>query len=1057
MVNRRFGRPARMRFVGTASSFIGCEQSRHSTMIKFQCGSCGKNLKARPQFSGRKVKCSQCGKSVTVPAQPADSIGESETKTPAPNPDTKLPPVSTTETAAKIVDKAESSKPSFGFEPAEPTPRHVKHIQNKKKKKKKQTWLLALIAISVLEAASVGLWMSGLLPFGPPQLRAIENQELGEGDVLRIKVRLSQPSFWQDRFQFALQKAPKDAKLAKSTGKFTWTPTEADGGKDHKVVVSVMAAGSTEVLAETAFHVLVTERNQPPSLLPIDEKNVAYGQTLSFQAAAVDPDDPANKLRFSLEGDIPAAATINGETGVFQWMPQQADSGKSYEIEVQVEDDGKNPLRDRATFKVHVAAPETAVEQLVRKLKSEGIDATLEHGFFKSPFNGARYILKIGDSVVKLFDYKSPEAATTDAGQVSPDAKNLFGNDQTWQTEVRFYKSDTLIAVFKGDDAETLTVLSRHFGNTFAVAKNKTEEPKPVVVEVPKADPDIGKLLALYGETSRRERRKKLFSTKEYETLRQLFSERFERDHKQEVQEAYGDDTEKLNDWFSKHVDLKEEFYTAIDPQHDDVVAALSLMRELIGQFPKQIERYGSLAIAISVVWDKQRPGVYDYSNHQSRTKSSMPDTLATAADNFQYFIGTEQPMGGRVLYLPWEFLTLLVDHKTPATERQWALANYMSKYVMFGKCYHDVPYDTMMLNTKSAQANLNGQVYTLPNIRQFGGVCAMQADFAARVGKSIGVPAAYVGGMSIYGEPHAWVMWVELKSATKTSIGFTLESHGRYRGDKYYVGNLRDPHTGQRITDRDLELRLQTVGLNAMAKRQAELVMMTFPLLNEKLKLNVNDQLNYFSQTISLCPGNEEAWIAISKIAASGEEFDKRDEKLLRVLLDRLFQTFVNVPDFTWKVFDDLISYEEDLKKRIKYYEQLGALYLTAGRPDLGFKARLRLTDYLVEDDRKLEAIEGLALTIKKFPAEGQYVPTMLDKLEKLAADVDGADEHLIRFYREFLPTIPQMRGSRPSSYCMKTFERGIALFESTGQPQLAQSFQVELAKIKAGKGKKN
>ena len=82
-----------------------------------------------------------------------------------------------------------------------------------------------------------------------------------------------------------------------------------------------------------------------------------------------------------------------------------------------------------------------------------------------------------------------------------------------------------------------------------------------------------------------------------------------------------------------------------------------------------------------------------------------------------------------------------------------------------------------------------------------------MQADYAARVGKSIGVPAEYVRGESNSGGLHAWVMWVELRTVTKTSIVFSLQSHGRYRTDHYYVGTLQDPQTGRRITDRELEI----------------------------------------------------------------------------------------------------------------------------------------------------------------------------------------------------------------------------------------------------------
>ena len=53
----------------------------------------------------------------------------------------------------------------------------------------------------------------------------------------------------------------------------------------------------------------------------------------------------------------------------------------------------------------------------------------------------------------------------------------------------------------------------------------------------------------------------------------------------------------------------------------------------------------------------------------------------------------------------------------------------------------------------------------------------------------------------------HAWVEWVVLKSVGPQKIVFSLESHGRYRGDKYYVGQLNHPQTAAASTDRQMEL----------------------------------------------------------------------------------------------------------------------------------------------------------------------------------------------------------------------------------------------------------
>jgi hypothetical protein len=421
--------------------------------------------------------------------------------------------------------------------------------------------------------------------------------------------------------------------------------------------------------------------------------------------------------------------------------------------------------------------------------------------------------------------------------------------------------------------------------------------------------------------------------------------------------------------------------------------------------------------------------------------------------ENFQYFLDAEDVMQGRGQVLPWELLTYVVDHRTPLAERKWALLNYLPKRVMIGRCYAEVPYDREMLLAESRIAGLQGKPYTLPNIRQFGGVYAMQADFAARVAKCLGVPAAYVHGESKYGESHAWVMWIELLDIGRNSIKFTVQSFGRYRVDEYYVGTLTDPHTGNRITDREMELRLHTVGMNAKAKRQSGWIMKAYPMLREALKLDPAGQLAFLNQVIRLCPGNEEAWLAIAKMSRDGQ-IDTKHQKAIMATLDNLFRTFAYFPDFTWKVFDDLIAFQKNQKQRAKFYERLIALYETAGRPDLACEARLKYAEYLVEDGRKEEAIQGLALSIQRIPEEGRYVPKMLDRLESLSKDVEGSQEQLLRFYQEFLPRIPQMRDNRPSPYCIEMFERAIERFKEAGQEQVAKVYEAQLALIRAGRG---
>ena len=581
------------------------------------------------------------------------------------------------------------------------------------------------------------------------------------------------------------------------------------------------------------------------------------------------------------------------------------------------------------------------------------------------------------------------------------------------------------------------------------------------------AEDDEEKLVGLYSNRT-------LFSVKEYPTLRRIFAERFARLNAAEIRKAWGTDDETTRDgpgqpgkadvrgtdgeamraWLDQHRAIKEELYLAIDPQVDDVLRALQIFKSLKDKFPEQIVAYANLAIAIAVTWD-QPHAIYDFAPHQRRAKAVMPEGLADEIAAFEYFLKTESVMQGRAQWLPWEFLVHVVNHRTPLEERAWALQNYLPNRVMFGKCYQDVPYDDLMLETSSDQARMNGHPYTLANLRKLGGVCALQGDFASRVGQSLGVPAAYVGGTSTFGELHAWVMWVEIKNVTAKSIVFTLESHGRYRGDRYYVGTLQDPKSGERITDRQLELRLHTVGTDPVAKRHADLMLAAYPVLKDKLDFGISEQFSYFSRMVELCPGHERVWLSLAGMATH-ETVKQKHRKQMTAVLNQLFNTFANFPDFTWTVFDDLIQFEDRLKERIKLYERLTLLYQAAQRPDLACEARLRLTDLLVEDGRDLAAVDGLAATIYAFVEEGRYVPRMLDRIEQICQGRDGAAPHLLRFYHSFLPRIPQMRGARPSRYCIEMFERAIALFRQHGEEAAAQAYEAQLVQIRAGQGRR-
>jgi len=888
-------------------------------------------------------------------------------------------------------------------------------------------------------------------------LAEIEDQTIEELSELTFKLPFSNDSVDPELLQISLERGPEGAVIDPKTATFRWTPSEEVGPTELEVGIEVRPRTNPENVSRQQFKIVVTEKLTAPEIDYIDLQTVRAGLLTRVPINVNDPDIPQQEYLFELVGETPEGAKIDADFGTFSWKPSEELVNRTFDFEVKVSEVDHPELSATRKFQIKVQSYDP-IKKLNDLLADSGLNLEYLGREPDGPFQGAGQVMRLGQSRLDVYSYPSKEAADKDAEMIAADLSTLFDIKDPFTVPTKIYRDDRLIVVAAGVQDGLHFRLSFVLGTAIAstnnfdsetVASNMTPTTptdgaeKMTQTEEDQKDPLGDQLLEKhYSE-------KTLFNKRNYPEIRKIYADRFEIHFKDSIQSAFGVDLEEINKWFAEHTEIKEELYTAINPAYDNPVEALRVFYKLWKDNPDRVAEYGPLAIATAVVWDLPQRGVYDYSRHQQRTHSNMPkELLESAVENFNYLIENEKFMQGRTQLVPWEFLVHLVNHKTPTDERGWALQNYLPKREMFGSCYADVPYDTIMLETQSQDCKLDGEDYTLVNLKNLGGVCAMQADFAARVGKSMGVPAEYVRGESAFGDYHAWVMWVELKALTKNGINFSLESHGRYRGDKYYVGTLQDPQTGNWITDRELELRLHTVGLDPISKRLGDHAMRAYPYLKETQKFSLDDQLEYLRTVIDVSPGNELAWLEMAEISNSGN-LTKTHMRQMRKTLDMLFSTFSNFPDFTWKVFDKLIQYEEDLKDQIDLYNRLIQLYVSAGRPDLASEARMIMTGYLIDADRELDAVEGLAATIMAFPEEGRYVPKMLDRLEVLVNTNPDYSRHLLSFYKAFLPKVPPRRGDSPSKYCIKMYERGIQRFEQAGDNGEANRYKALLGQL--------
>ncbi|MEX1028303.1 MAG: FG-GAP-like repeat-containing protein, partial [Candidatus Paceibacterota bacterium] len=185
-----------------------------------------------------------------------------------------------------------------------------------------------------------------------PVLDDIADRSIDELTSLAFTVAASDIDLPNDTLSFTLTSAPPGAVIDEDTGRFSWTPTEAQGPGQFDLTVQVTDNQGSEDSKD--FRVTVNEVNQPPSLNQIGDKFARGGALLSFTATASDPDLPANALTFSLEADAPAGATIDATTGRFSWTPPVAAGESDVAITIRVTDNGTPALSDTETFHVTV-------------------------------------------------------------------------------------------------------------------------------------------------------------------------------------------------------------------------------------------------------------------------------------------------------------------------------------------------------------------------------------------------------------------------------------------------------------------------------------------------------------------------------------------------------------------------------------------------------------------------------------------------------------------------------------------------------------------------------
>ncbi len=165
---------------------------------------------------------------------------------------------------------------------------------------------------------------------------------------------------------------PPGATFNVATGVFSWTPSEAQGPGVYNFTVRVTDNGPGNLFAQQACQITVREVNRAPSLAAIPNQSGNEGTLITFTASATDPDDPPNVITYSLSGNVPAGASMNGTSGVFSWTPSEAQGPNSYDFNVVATDNGSPVLSD--TKSVHIDVSEVNQAPTLDQISDQTVD-----------------------------------------------------------------------------------------------------------------------------------------------------------------------------------------------------------------------------------------------------------------------------------------------------------------------------------------------------------------------------------------------------------------------------------------------------------------------------------------------------------------------------------------------------------------------------------------------------------------------------------------------------------------------------------------------------------
>ncbi|HON06713.1 MAG TPA: putative Ig domain-containing protein [Verrucomicrobiota bacterium] len=254
-----------------------------------------------------------------------------------------------------------------------------------------------------------------------PILAMPGNQVVNEGELLSFVVTAIDDDLPPQRLTFSLDAAaPQGASINPATGLFTWQPDEMQGPNIYSFYIYVSDDGTPPKSDKQRITITVNEVNTPPLFSSNLSQTTHCGCVFNFLLPASDSDYPSNKLTFVLIDEKQTGASVDPDTGLFNWTPGAEFKYSTNSFTVIVSDNGTPPLSTTNTFTI------TILDELKIKLDSSNRLITV------NSIPGRYYLLQYKEKFSQNYWIDNSEILATDT--------NLTFELDVNKTETRFYR-----------------------------------------------------------------------------------------------------------------------------------------------------------------------------------------------------------------------------------------------------------------------------------------------------------------------------------------------------------------------------------------------------------------------------------------------------------------------------------------------------------------------------------------------------------------------------------------------------------------------------------------